>query len=285
MNLNCKFLNENNCPLESQDWFARNFGKETYSLKEVFMMNPSPTFLLWIEEYFLEKIDDIEKKVLYDKLKVENSSNTKKSYQISSSNYVYNSFNILNSNIIRSSNSIIDSKSIYNCSEMKNCTFCEKSSNCIDSKFLNECRYCIDSFRLEECEDLKNSAFSYLCKNSEDLILSMGCEDSNSLFNCLSLKNCKDCMFCVGLKEKQYHIFNTPMNAATYRIIHDQIMMLWNQSHSANAVSCVNFYSFSLSAKTIFNFLPYSIRDYMKKQSYYNPILGQIFKMEGFENE
>lgn len=284
MNLNYKFLNENNCPLESQDWFARNFGKETYSLKEVFMMNPSPIFLLWLEEFYLDKLDDVEKKVLYEKLEIKDSLNTKKSYQILSSNYIYNSFNVLNSTIVRSSNSIIDSKSIYNCLEMKNCISCEKSNNCTDSKFLNECEYCINSSRLEKCEDLKNSTFSYMCKNSEDLILSIGCEDSNFLFNCLSLKNCKNCMFSVGLKEKEYHIFNVPMNVAAYRIIYNQVITLWNQSQLIETNGCVNFYTFSLSAKTIFNFLPYSIRNYMKKQSYYNPILGQIFKMEEVEN-
>ena len=97
-----------------------------------------------------------------------------------------------------------DSYLVFGCDQSQDCYYCQivfKCSNCMDCAYCKECQFCYQLLDSESC---------YRCFYSKELT---NCESVDFSYDC---KNCKHCFGCTGLRNKEYHLFNAPLQKKEY---------------------------------------------------------------------
>jgi hypothetical protein len=96
----------------------------------------------------------------------------------------------------------------------------DENKDCLYSYGMNGSRDSIDQYRVQnmqlsyECIDSKDCYKCYYTHNSHN------CSDSIFLNNCIG---CKKCIYCSNLNNKEYHIFNEPVEKEKYEEIMQQL--------------------------------------------------------------
>ncbi len=93
---------------------------------------------------------------------------------------------------------------VRDCDSVLYGAYCTKLKNCCDVAF------CHTSELLYDCTD------TYESYNGQHLHRSINCTDSQYLYDCMG---CKNCIGCAGLRNKEFHVFNAPVQAQEYRAL------------------------------------------------------------------
>lgn len=155
------------------------------------------------------------------------STNVVDSKSIGASEQITRSFFIQNSVHVSDSEFVFGSKDIARSKEIFNCFKVDDSNTVINSKYISDSDNILNSNNVEWS--------SYVTASKE-------VTDSSLIYNSKNVKNCKiggfltncdHCLFCIGLKDKDYYVFNQPVEKITYEEIAYQLeIILLNETHS-----------------------------------------------------
>lgn len=117
------------------------------------------------------------------------SSDVERSHQIFGSEFVYDSARVLQGKNITQSLNIVNSDYVV------------RSSSVLNAAAVNNSHY-IHSFAPGRTRQIRNSAF---------------------ITDCVNIKNC---LFCAGIQDKEYMIFNMPVEADEFELVQNQLKSL-----------------------------------------------------------
>lgn len=116
------------------------------------------------------------------------------------------------SSLQNSVNSDYTCYSAYN----KNCYLLigsEHNDDCLYGNWMYYCRDCVDCDFVYKCELCCQCADDEQCYNCDFCQDCTTCTDCTLCYDC---KACQNCFACAGLRNKQFHIFNKPVNKDEY---------------------------------------------------------------------
>ena len=142
---------------------------------------------------------------------VTNSSNITYSSFVHKSNYVDGSFTICNSQNINNSSQIFSSKFVDNSKKVSGSATIMNSENIVNSTSI------IDSKSIIEGNDI---SFSSEIRKSKNITDSHFCDSSENLVNCL---------FCFDLHDKEFCLFNKPIDERKYKMFLNQYQRFMNK--------------------------------------------------------
>ena len=125
-----------------------------------------------------------------------------------------------------------NSSGVYNSSDISDCLEVENSTKIFKSQFVTNSKKVLDSSNVENSENIVLSNFVYNSHNiydSEDILRCSELRECHSLtdsYFCAESKNLKNCLFCHKLCDKEYHIFNKPVDKDRYENIKNRYLRL-----------------------------------------------------------
>lgn len=220
-------LDRMDCDYEHIKWFQENYPQGT-TFEIILQNNTAPVdFLHWCFNHLT--ITEEEKITYYKKVNVDvsdtskiySSSNITNSEYIANSEVVINSEYVFDSKKVKNSRAILSSKSVNNSYNIHLSSFVGNSSNVYNGKNITNCNnivsvtYAVDSSSVVNADQVINSAFvSGLAPSTSKNI-----NDSYFIFDC---ENVSNCLFCSGIKDKEFYLFNKPINQKYYENIAKQ---------------------------------------------------------------
>ena len=148
---------------------------------------------------------------IQDSQYIANSSDVDFSSFIHSSTGVSHSTDVLNSDDVTNSLKVFQSQFVYSSEKIFGSTSIENSRNVLISKGIYNSR------NIYDCTNVITSGELRFC---EDITASNFCVDSKSL---------KNCLFCCELNNKEYHIFNKPVDKERFEIILKQYQRIMGE--------------------------------------------------------
>lgn len=145
---------------------------------------------------------------IQDSQYVVNSSDIDFSSFVHDSTQVSHSTDVFKSNDVTNSLRVFESEFVYNSEKIYKSNNIEDSNNIILSKGVYNSRNIYTCENIMSCGELRH------CDNMTD---SAFCADS---------KNLKNCLFCYGLEDREYHIFNKPVDKARFDVVFKQYQRL-----------------------------------------------------------
>ena len=148
---------------------------------------------------------------IQDSQYIANSSDVDFSSFIHSSTGVSHSTDVLNSDDVTNSLKVFQSQFVYSSEKIFGSTSIENSRNVLiskgiyNSRNIYDCTNVITSGELRSCEDITASNF------------------------CVDGKGLKNCLFCCELNNKEYHIFNKPVDKERFEIILKQYQRIMGE--------------------------------------------------------
>lgn len=204
---------------EGVAFFAKHFpdGAELIDIMKIPFIPHS--FLHW---GWLHLNTNDEERAMYEKV-----------LEIQYSSGVFQSEKVYKSNDIVLSKDVKLSNYVYNGQKIDQSHFISDSMNITNSQqvgmsnTINKSLDIMYSQNLEDCAHVGKSSFctgSRNIWNSSMIVDSTEITDSRSLKNCTCIGSCEQldhCMFCYELSNKEYHIFNKPIDPTIFKMIYD----------------------------------------------------------------
>lgn len=140
--------------------------------------------------------------------------------------YVVKSSNIL------SSKHIFNSKDVTNSVDVVNSEQVEDSSKIFSSEWISNSTKILSSKNIENSRNICNSTLTIGAANifnSSNILNSSEIVNSQNITNstgCMASKNLTNCLFCYDLNDKEYHIFNTPIDRERFNTYKNQYQKL-----------------------------------------------------------
>ncbi len=202
--------------------FMEEFYPKGAEIMEIMRDSKVPvSFLHWIYQYL--NINEEEQKLYKKILNIdEDSEGFYKSEDLSNSQYisyskkVKDSYIVGNSEQIENSNHVSHSKVVKNSSFIQFSHFCYHSSmvlrstNVNSSSMITHCGYVVNSHNAIESNFITNCSY---VKSSSQI------NSCHVIDNCVNLRNS---LFCYGLRDKEYYLFNRPIEKEHYELILEQ---------------------------------------------------------------
>lgn len=212
-------------------WFARNFPKGAELIDVITHKTATPEILHWGYNHLTTT--DEEQEAYREKLKINSphpwniyesdtiteSEYVSKSSHVQDSCYIFSSTNIaecdnvsfssdvershqiFGSEFVYDSTRILQGKNITQSLNIVNSDYVVRSSSVLNAAAVNNSHY-IHSFAPGRTRQIRNSAF---------------------ITDCVNIKNC---LFCAGIKDKEYMIFNMPVEADEFELVQNQLKSL-----------------------------------------------------------
>lgn len=153
------------------------------------------------------------------------------------SNY-YNCQNIQDSQYVVNSSDIDFSSFVHDSTQVSHSTDVYKSDDVTNSFQIFESEFVYDSVKVCGSNNIDNSNTVIISKgvyNSHNIyacenVMNCGelrhCDNMTDSAFCADSKNLKNCLFCCGLEDKEYHIFNKPVDRARFEAVFKQYQRL-----------------------------------------------------------
>lgn len=156
------------------------------------------------------------------------------------SNY-YNCQNIQDSQYIVNSNEVDSSSFVHNSTGISHSTDVFKSDDVTDSLQVFDSQFVYSSKKISGSTNIENSHNILISKgvyNSRNIyactnVMTSGelrfCEDITASNFCVDSNNLKNCLFCYELKDKEYYIFNKPIDKERFEVVLKQYQRIMNE--------------------------------------------------------
>ena len=267
--------------------------------------------LQWIENHILEKdrldfsrifcdwrtyvgMKPIEIEKFNEVFQIENSNLVLKSFDVDSSFQIRESENIRLSSYIDGGKQIQNSEKIYGSVFVTNSCYIKDSLHIKDS-FEIDCSSMVeDSQNIFNSDSVSNSFGVYSCKYISNSIGVFDSEDGTELYFSTNLTNCSYCLFCSNLKDKEFYIFNQPIEPKNWFVIKELLLNEWSKE-DRNIYKIISFETdknewcgfrmetkirvgfFYVAQRNFFQGLSSKILKYIRSMPYYNEwLLYQI---------
>lgn len=210
------------CP-EGIAFFDRHYPNGV-ELSEIIQMKHIPhSFLHWgclnlttteEERALYDKVlGNINSEVVFQSENVVDSQYVIESANVQKSSYVYQSKQIENSHEISVSEDIHSSTDVGKSSKVYNSINVLLSSNVKQSQTVAKSNLIIESASVFDSSLISRSSVIYNSTNINDSVFIEKCNKLNH------------CMFCYDLSDKEYHIFNQPVDESIYNFIYEEYKM------------------------------------------------------------
>ena len=150
----------------------------------------------------------------------------------------YNCQNIQDSQYVVNSNDVDFSSFIHDSTQVSHSHDIYKSDDVTNSLQIFESEFIYNSERVFRANNVENSNNVVVGKgiynscniHSSSNIMASGelrnCENITTSNFCADSKNLRNCLFCIGLEDKEYHIFNQPVDKERFEIVLKQYQRL-----------------------------------------------------------
>jgi hypothetical protein len=217
---------------EGQMWFKRNFpeGAElidvinSRTVSDAFLdwgmrsLKPSPEE--WAAYYKKIEVDCGEfNETIQNSKRVKNSENVVNGKDVSDSKNIYDSTDISNSEFILQAEFVDNSKRVYSSSYVYDSENVYQSLNVTNGSNIRTSSYILDSSDVFNSTEVSSS--HYITADNDG--------DTKNIDDCWFIKkgtNLSHCLFCCNLSDKEYHIFNKPVDKKHYDVIIRQLSSL-----------------------------------------------------------
>lgn len=267
--------------------------------------------LQWVENHILEKdrldfskifcdwrtyvgMEPIEIEKFNEVFQIEDSNLILRSFNVDRSFQIRDSENICLSSYVDGGKQIQNSEKIYYSTNIKNSCY-TKVSSCVKNSFeIEDSSFVEDSQNIFNSDNIFNSYGVYFCTDITNSIGVFDVEDGNENYFSTNLTNCSYCLFCSSLRDKEFYIFNQPMEPKDWFVIKELLLNEWS-NEDRNIYRIISFEvdknewcGFKMGAKVCAGFSYIAQRDffqnisskfvkYIRSMPYYNEwLLYQI---------
>lgn len=202
--------------------------------------------LQWIENHILEKdrldfskifcdwrtyigMESIEIEKFNEVFQIENSNLILKSFDIDLSFQIRESENIRLSSYVDGGKQIQNSEKIYGSMDIINSCYIRNSSHIKNSFEIDGSSIVENSQNVFNSDDVSTSFGVYSCENINNSIGVFDSEGGTELYFSTNLTNCSYCLFCSSLKDKEFYIFNQPIEPKNWFVIKELLLNEWSE--------------------------------------------------------